>query len=87
MRKPSKRKLELLKQYIKALQEQFPDAHIEEMSEWGREADFWIRVKIAEDRIESVLDKTAELTYDWYVNYKITILASVSNADVIQVKI
>ena len=80
MGRPSKRKSEALQIYIKTLKTCFPEAEIQPMAEPFAGADFGIRVEVPEDKVEDVLDKTAELGYDWYMKYKVNILASVSGA-------
>ena len=76
-----------MQDYIFTLQAQFPEAQIEQMQEPSGGAEFWIRVKAPDSIVEDVLDKTAELSYNWYIKYTVTILASVSGAGTVTAKV
>jgi len=43
-------------------------------------ADYYLRVRVPEEKIEEAEDVAAELNYNWWVNHRIYILAGVTES-------
>lgn len=80
MSRPASAKTQAIKDYIAALQLQFPKVHAERMQSSSGTADYWIRVEVPEPILLDVVDATSELSYRWLVERGVDILASVSSS-------
>lgn len=80
MPKTTSAKAQAVKDYIAALEKQFPKVHAERMQSSSGTADYWIRVEAPDPILLAVVDATSELTYKWLVERGVDILASVSSS-------
>ena len=74
-------KEQALKDYIKAIEQQFPEAHAKEMRSSSGIGDYWVRVEVAEPILLQVIDATSALSYSWHVERGVDILASVTEVE------
>ena len=75
---PRSAKAQALKDYMHALEKQFPAIHVEQMQSSSGTGDYWVRVEAPETILLDVEDATSGLSYDWLIERGVYILASVA---------
>ncbi|GEM_PF-5045359 len=73
-------KIVALKDYIDALEKQFPEVHAKPMQSSSGIGDYWVRVEAPDTILLDVEHATSALSYDWRMKRGVDILASVSSS-------